>query len=138
MKKRIIGLLLEVALLGATAFPAYAEETALQIVPSPMSGEIDAGTISKSGNVAISVNSEDFLDAGYQFGDIVTLSFLDKTLDLPFGSSYSDVDAGDAVLAARKEDTILKAAINTGDFATTYGIAVKTSHADESYTCILR
>lgn len=134
MKKRIIGLLLAAALLGSMAFFSYADETAVLIVPSPISGEIEAGTISKSGNVTLSITREDFLAAGYKFGDIVTLSFLDKALDVPFGDNYSDVDAGEAVLVARKKDKNLKASINTGDFATYYGIAVKTTHADESYT----
>lgn len=139
MKKAITSFLLAAMLLGMTALPVCAEygdsfQTALLTVPSPISGIISAKTISKSGNVTLSITREDFLAAGYQFGDIVTLSFLDKTLDVPFGSNYSDADAGEAVLAARAEDNNLKAAINTGDFATTYGIAVKTTHADESYT----
>ena len=119
---------------GNKAEPTAASETAFAAVPAPMSGEIAADAISKSGNVTLSITREEMLTAGYKFGDIVTLSFLDKTLDVPFGDNYSDVDAGEALLVARAKDENIKAAINAGDFATSCGLAVKTTHADESYT----
>ena len=119
---------------GNKAEPTAAPETAPAAVPAPVSGEIAADAISKSGNVTLSITREEMLTAGYKFGDIVTLSFLDKTLDVPFGDNYSDVDVGEALLVARAKDENIKAAINTGDFAASCGIAVKTTHEDESYT----
>ncbi|MCR5577542.1 MAG: tyrosine-protein phosphatase [Oscillospiraceae bacterium] len=114
------------------AEPTEEAEATPAPVPAPMSGEIGTDDISKTGNITLSVSCRDFLDAGYQFGDIVTLAFSDKALDLPFGSSYSDVDTGEPILAAREKDNKLKAAINMGDFATACGIAVKTVHEDET------
>ena len=116
-----------------TRIEKYFSQSALpEAEPAPMSGEIGTDAVSKTGNVTLSISCRDFLDAGYQYGDIVTLSFLDKALDIPFGNNYSDVDTGQAILVAREKDNNLKAAINMGDFATAYGIAVKTVHADET------
>ena len=124
--------------LAAVVFSALmgkpAQKTALTVVPAPLSGEISTDGISKHGNTSLGISCQDFLDAGYQYGDIVTLSFLDVTMDIPFGSNYSDVDTGEAILVGWKKDGYLQAAINMADFATSYGIAVKTVHEDESFS----
>ena len=93
-----------------------------------------AEDIQKYGNVVLALTCDEILQAGYQYGDVVTVSFLDTTLDLPFCSDYSDVDTESAGVFARAEDTNVKLAINMGDFATTYGIGVHTVEADESVT----
>lgn len=120
---------------SATSTPTTVElssETTPMELPTPLSGEITTDSITKYGNITISIAKQDFFDAGYKFGDVVTLSFLDHSVELPVGSNYSDVDTGEAILAARDEDNELKAAINMGDFATTYGIGVKTVLEDKT------
>ena len=66
LKKTIIAFLLAALLLGMTALPACADGTALLVLPAPISGEISAETISKSGNVTLSITREEILAAGYQ------------------------------------------------------------------------
>lgn len=89
--------------------------------------------ISKYGNIKLDIASDDFIALGYEFGDVVSISFLNKTLKLPFCFNYSDVDSGAAALFARSDEACLSLAINMGDFATTNGIAVKTTNEDKSF-----
>lgn len=90
--------------------------------------------IEKYGNVDLSIECKEMLEAGYSYGDIVNVSFLDQTLELPFCSNFSDVETGKPAILARKEDTYVGLAINMGDFATTYGIAVKETAEDNTVT----
>ena len=76
---------------------------------------------------------DELKNAGYTFGDIVTLAFLGQSLSIPFCNNFSDVDSGCPALFARDTDTNAVLAVNMGDFATTYGIAVKTTREDESF-----
>lgn len=125
--KRVASALLTLALicaLCATAFAAVNEIT----------GEATEKTILKYGNVTLSVKISDFFAAGYEYGDVVAVSFLDTSLDLPLCSNYSDVDSGTAGVFARSEDEYLVLAINMGDFASTYGIANKTAYPDKSFS----
>lgn len=86
------------------------------------------------GNIILSLLCNDILNAGYQYGDVVTVSFLDTSLDLPLCSDYSDVDARDPGLFARPQDTNVKLAINLGDFATAYHIGVCSHGQDDAVT----
>lgn len=87
-------------------------------------------TIDDFGNIVLTAkgstpgSGQEFLDAGYEYGDIVTVSFADKQLDLPVIKSFSDVDSGRPALQAT--DKIFSLMIYMGTFATTYGIATKT------------
>ncbi len=112
------------------------------LVPSKMVARADIkelkGTariedISKYGNVYLSIKYNEILDAGYQYGDIVTLSFLDKTMEVPFCRAYSDVETGKVAVFAREEEKKVLIAINMGDFATTYNLAEKTTAEDRTY-----
>ena len=147
--KRALALLLTFVLLAACAVgPAAAAEgepespeeivcsrgDGLSSAPPALSGTAEAAHISKYGNVYLSLTCDEVKAAGYAYGDLVTLEFLGQSLDLPFCSGYSDVDSGSPGLFAREEDTYVLAAVNMGDFATAYGIAVKTTYEDKSYS----
>ena len=87
--------------------------------------------ISDYGNVTIHVSREEMMDAGYSFGDIVTAEFSGQAVDMPFGSSYSDVDTGSPVLVCRDQDDSAKMIINMGDFAAEYGLAFRDEEQEE-------
>ena len=95
----------------------------------------------KHGNIRADVDCDTFLgDSGFDFGDIVEISFLDQNLEVPIVPSYASVPAGQAGLALRKyEDTddpndlLATFFINSGDFTTTYGIATKETKEDKSW-----
>lgn len=123
--KKLVSLLLAVMMMLSVA--AFAEDSMTVITAS------DNTKIAKHGNVELDYTCEAFLALGYQYGDVVTVSFLNQSLDIPFCSNYSDVDNGSPALFARDGNNNLVVAINMGDFATTYGIATKTSFEDKTY-----
>ena len=127
--KKSLSLLLALCLLLALALPAAAAE-----VPAPITTIAEAANISKYGNVRLALTNEEIKAAGYVFGDVVTVEFLDYSLDLPFCRNFSDVDSGTPALYALDAETQVYAAINMGSFAASYGIAEKTVHDDGTYT----
>ena len=126
--KKGIALLLALAMVFALVLPAAAAETGPAIEATA-----EAENIKKYGNVVLSMTCEALFDAGYVYGDMLSVSFLDRTLALPLCSNYSDVDSGAPAIFVRTGETWVEAAINMGDFATTYGIAVKTTLEDNSF-----
>ncbi len=124
--KKTLSLLLILTLCAALAVPALADG------PATLTVTAELANIKKYGNVVLSLPKEELFAAGYAFGDVVTVSFLDQSVELPVCNNYSDVDSGLPALFARDEDDEPLLAINMGDFATDYGIAVKTTHEDKS------
>ncbi len=126
--KKTVSLFLALALMLALALPAFAADA-----PAELSATAEAANIQKYGNVVLSLKCDELKAAGYAFGDVVTVRFLDQSLDIPFCNNYSDVDSGSPALFARDADEFALVAINMGDFATTYGIATKTTHEDKTF-----
>lgn len=87
--------------------------------------------IQKYGNLELGMKGSAFLDAGFTYGDIVTVTLNGELYDMPVGSNYSDVDNGSmlcrVVIKAETGEDAMLLAINMGDLATTAGIAAKTS-----------
>ena len=138
--KRVLTLLLALLMLLPVSLPALAEDTdpanAVHAADSARAIEAtaEAANIKKYGNVVLSVKRDVLMDAGFTYGDVLDVSFLDRTLMLPLCSNYSDVDSGTPAVFARTEDVYVELAINMGDFATTYGIAVKTTYEDKTFS----
>ncbi len=95
-------------------------------------GQVEFDKISDFGNVSISISKNKAAKAGYEAGDIVTVSFLNQSLTIPFVTNYNDVDPGEAGLISYADYDNLLLAVCMGDFATTYGIATKTTLDDNS------
>ncbi len=110
-------------------FPHIDAEAATQLTAT-----VDMSKIQKHGNVPLALSSDEIINAGYNYGDILNVSFLGQSLDLPLCSSYSDVDAKKSAVFARKADGLVQLGINMGDFATTYHIAEKTTNDDGTFT----
>ena len=78
------------------------------------------------------------MEAGYAYGDVVTVTINGTGYDMPVGSNYADVDQGSMICRVvikpdTKEDQIILA-INMGDLATVSGIATKEkTDADPGY-----
>ena len=124
--KKAASLLLALVLALSLALPAYAEETTYA------SFEGGVTEIQKYGNLVLDIDPADLQEAGYAYGDIVTLAIGEGEYQMPLCTNYSDVDTGSLVL--RDSEGVLIAAINMGDFATTNGIAEKVTAEDGSYT----
>ena len=87
-------------------------------------------TVSKidKGNITLSLKASQLLET-FACGDILSVAFDDKVVDVPLVTSYSDVDSGAAGIVAReaKDTTVLMT--NMGNFAETYGVTESTSFA---------
>ncbi len=86
--------------------------------------------IQKYGNLMLSVKASELLEAGYTYGDVVTIDLDGQILDMvPVGSNFTDVEQGSLLVRlVYKEDPAedyVLLAINMGDLATTAGIATK-------------
>lgn len=96
---------------------------------SPACIELSAGiaSISKYGNIVLTVSPDSMRELGFEPADIVRVRIGTVELKMPIGTGYSDVDSGDLICCFKfsttsgKEDVIL--ALNAGDLATSAGIA---------------
>lgn len=95
-----------------------------------LTATIDIESITDNGDVVLSLTSEELL-AAFSYGDTVSVSFLGQTLDMVLHRSTSRVSSGTAALLAKSDEGVTLT-ISGGDFATTYGIAVKTAAPDET------
>ena len=87
--------------------------------------------IAKYGNLILDITGAELFNQGYEYGDILEVRVAGRTVEVPLCSNYSDVDNGVAVLRAASDDSPLVLAINMSDFATTYGIAAKSTIEEE-------
>ena len=132
-------LALVTAMSAAAAAPSLMSGPLVCSVYAEDTGEIDAGMdleqISKFGNIKLVtggrlMTQEDFAAQGIEYGDIVTVSFLDQQMDIPVVNNYSEVGTGDRLLRVDEAETEL--AINMGDFASEY-IADKSTFEDQTF-----
>lgn len=96
-------------------------------------------SFSKYGNTYTDCTSAHFTGTadngfGFQEGDVVTVKFLDQSLDLPVGTNYSDVDSGTPMIKINAGGYI-ELAINMGNFGSTYGLVdIKKDAETGTYT----
>ena len=109
---------------------------ATKVTTEPVVEEVKAlessvSDIQKYGNLVLSITKSDMDSIGAEYGDVFTISLGDQVLQVPYCTSYSDVDLGNLVL--RNDGDVMILAINMGDFASTYGIATKVTNPDKTY-----
>lgn len=78
--------------------------------------------VQKYGNLTLDIAPSAFYDAGYELGDVLEITVGDNVLELPFVTSYSDVDTGSLLVRDDQGKDIVVVAINMGNFSTTYGV----------------
>lgn len=78
--------------------------------------------VQKYGNLTLDIEPSAFYEAGYELGDVLEITVGENVLELPFVTSYSDVDTGSLLVRDDKEKDIVVVAINMGNFSTTYGV----------------
>lgn len=122
------------ALDQAEAAPAVTAE-----VEAPKEGEepaflIPIREITKRGNVILDTTFEEMKAHDMEIGDILTVRFGETVLDMPVGTSYTDVDTGCMLCRFDMEDNEVALGINMGAFASESGLAVKqTMEEDPGY-----
>ena len=86
-------------------------------------------SITKYGNLVLSIPGSAFLDMGYAFGDIVTVDLAGRMYEMPVCSDYSEVGQGEPVCRVEIKpelgDDNVVLAINMGDLAASSGLAVR-------------
>ncbi len=82
--------------------------------------------IEKYGHAQLDITIEDFNDAGFELGDIVTVSAGSYTGDMPYFNGYY-VDRGEYMVRAYPGHTNIAVCINYGKFAETAGLDVGDS-----------
>ena len=91
-------------------------------------------TVDKYGNVATDIASDTMAAAGYELGDVVTISVGTNDIDAPFVGTYSDVDRGAFLL--RPTNGIIALAMSYDNFAgktgTEEGMSVTLSMAEKA------
>ena len=110
-------------------YRAFADDTA------GFDAGMDVDHISKFGNIQLlrngqAVTADELAAAGIDYGDVVTVSFLDKEVEMPVVHDYSEVDTGVSML--REYDDGVEIAMNLGNFASEY-IADKSTFEDQTF-----
>jgi LysM repeat protein len=113
--KKTLSLLL--IFIMAFSLTVYAEEGYTDV-------EGTVAEVQKYGNLTMDIKPQALYDAGYELGDILTVTFGDNVLQVPFCTSYSDVDTGSLVIRDDVAADLLVVAINMGNFSTTYNANV--------------
>jgi len=119
MKKRFVKLFAVLVAFVMLVPAALAESTAT------------VSDIAKYGNLILDKTGAELFADGLEYGDLLTVTILDKEWEMPLGSNYSDVDTGLPVVRAEAEDAPVVIAINMGDLATAAGIAAKAKIEEE-------
>ena len=129
MKKAISLFLAFVFILSSVTCAAFAGETEKTVTAHGIN------EISKYGNVKINLSHAE-ITKYFELGDFVTVTFGDVAVDVPICIAFADVDSGCPGLFCQISSDgaeEVELAVNMGNFAETYGIAVKTVHQDKTY-----
>lgn len=105
-----------------SAFKAYAVTTAASQTAAASSLNGTVTSVSKYGNIATDVTLTAFTGAGYEPGDILTVTVGGQSVAAPYGDAYSNVDTGKVIVVPDKDAGTITVAINMGDFAGTYNV----------------
>ena len=130
--------------LGAVIDEPYAEpQGRITVIPAPsVNGTFPSSSnddIAKYGNIYTDINGADLFAAGFTWGDVVTVKFLEQTIEMPIVPTFSYVDQGTPGVFVNKNGETgeptgrVFMAINMGNFAEFYGLATKTTNPDKSY-----
>lgn len=117
--KRVISLLLVAVMVMAFALPVAADtvDSSAGVVGTVVE-------VQKYGNLTMDIKPKALYDAGYKLGDILKVTLGDTTLEIPFCTSYSDVDTGSLVVRDDQANNLVVVAINMGNFSTKYNAKV--------------
>lgn len=90
--------------------------------------------IQAEGNLVLSASATEFLEKGYNYGDLVTVNIAGTSYEMPVGANYSDVKEGEMLLRMdiepEKGDDSVKIAVNSGEAAAYTGLAFKNIIAE--------
>lgn len=111
--KKIISMLLVFVMVFSLTITANADEGSTVVVSK-------VKEVQKYGNLTMDIEPKALYEAGYKLGDTLEVTLGDNILEIPFCTSYSDVDTGNLVVRDDQKNNQLVVAINMGNFSTTY------------------
>ncbi len=82
--------------------------------------------VQKYGNLTMDITPEALYGAGYELGDMLTVSVGDNQIEAPFCTAYSDVDTGNPLVRDDQKKGLLVVAINMGNFSKVYSAETGT------------
>ena len=111
------------------AAPAAAEKAA------SISAQVTALTnIDKYGDLTLTATTRDLRAAGFEYADMLAVSFNGQTVTVPMIPHYRYVASkGSALVAFTEEEKAIQLEIFNGSFAATYGLADKTVNEDKTF-----
>lgn len=115
--KRIVLLFLTVMMLAAFSLPM-----AVKAADSYADVAGIVAEVPKYGNLTMDIKPKVLYDAGYQIGDILKVTASGNVLQIPFCTSFSDVDTGSPLVRDDRANDLLLVAINMGNFSATYHV----------------
>ncbi len=121
MIRRIAALILAAVL--ALAVPAFAENETPTV-------ETEVTGFHKYGNVELAIKTPDLLAQGFDYADVIAVTIVGQTLEMPLCNNYTDVDNQQLVCRASQNEEDhgqVSVAIYMGDLATTLGLAEKVT-----------
>ena len=105
--------------------------------------EIEAGIelINKYGNILLTISGDSMRELGYEPADVVFVTIGDAEMEMPIGTSYTDVDPGEPICCFKTDSEsgkeVVLLAINSGNLTTALGIAqVNSIEEDPGYEWI--
>lgn len=109
--------------------PALSNPRMLDIQEPQVSGQKLLGTVvyvDHYGNCITNIPGATATRSGINKGDGVKVKTADKTVDARFGTIYSDVPRGDAIVFVSNNLDVVQLSINLGNFSKTYSINAGT------------
>jgi len=109
--------------------PALSNPRMLDIQEPQVSGQKLLGTVvyvDHYGNCITNIPGATATRSGINKGDGVKVKTADKTVDARFGTIYSDVPRGDAIVFVSNNLDVVQLSINLGNFSKTYSIDAGT------------
>ena len=91
--------------------------------------------MTKYGNLKTKLDGQKFMDLGFEWGDVINVSFRGNELSLPLIPNFSYVESGTAAVRVERDSSgmpegVVVLGINMGDFTNTYKIATRTTNED--------
>jgi protein tyrosine/serine phosphatase len=120
--KKILSMLLVVIMMAFSLTNSLPISAKAADNSSDVSGTV--AEVQKYGNLTMDIKPKALYDAGCELGDMLKVTVGDNSLEIPFCTSYSDVDTGNLVVRDNKSKDLLIVAINMGNFSTTYNVKV--------------
>ncbi|MBQ6053636.1 MAG: tyrosine-protein phosphatase [Clostridia bacterium] len=104
---------------------------------------LEAGieSVSKYGNIVLTVGPQSMENLGFEAADMINVKIGDISLEMPIGTSYSDVDSGKPVCVLRKDPDggrgYVILAINSGNLISSLNIAeIRSTDEEPGYEIV--